>query len=129
LIKADLPKRYIKALHYIINAQIELLDLKNARANIKYMRELPGTPGFKGQNIDAQVFVASFVSELRLLDRAGEHVKAMALADPIIAGMEELGDRLHKEHELEFYFTLACALRWRRDEQGIVLVEQGVERQ
>jgi len=107
LIKADLPKRYIKALHYIINAQIEMLDLRSAKANIKYMRELPGTPGFLGQNIDAQVFVASFLSELRLLDRAGEHEKAMALADPVLVGMEQLGDRLHKEHELEFYFTLA----------------------
>lgn len=108
LIKADLPKRYIKALHYIINAQIELLDLKNAKANIKYMRELPDTQGFQGQNISAQVFVASFLSELRLLDRAGEHEKAMALSDTILAGMEQLGDRLHKEHELEFYYTLAC---------------------
>lgn len=108
LIKADLPKRYIKALHYIINAQIELFDLKNARANIKYMRELPAQAGFSGQNIDAQIFVASFISELRLLDRAGEHAKAVALSPTVLAGMEQLGDRLHKEHELEFYYTLAC---------------------
>jgi hypothetical protein len=49
LIKADLPKRYIRTLHYIINAQIELSDLKSAKANIKLMRDLPGTPGFQGQ--------------------------------------------------------------------------------
>ncbi|MBL7938282.1 MAG: hypothetical protein JNL43_02885 [Flavobacteriales bacterium] len=108
LIKADLPKRYIRTVHYIINAQIELLDLKSARANIKLMRELPGTPGFQGQNIDAQVFVASFLSELRLLDRSGEHTKAMSMSEAILAGMEQLGERLHKEHELEFYYTLAC---------------------
>lgn len=107
-IKADLPKRYIKALHYIINAQIELLDLGNAAANIKYMRGLPTQPGFSGQNIDTQIFSASFISELRLLDRAGEHAKAVELAPAILAGMEELGDRLHKEYELEFCFTLAC---------------------
>ncbi|MGV3637212.1 MAG: hypothetical protein ACO1NQ_06145, partial [Flavobacteriales bacterium] len=107
-IRADLPKRYIRTVHYIINAQIELKDLKNAKANISYMRELPSSPGFNGQNIETQVFVASFLSELRLLDRAGEHEKAIALTPTIIAGMEDLGERLHKEQELEFYYTLAC---------------------
>jgi len=108
LVRADLPKRYIRTLHYIINAQIELNDLKSAKANIKYMRELPGEQGFNGQNIEAQIFVASFLGELRSLDRAGDHEKAIALTTEVIAGMEQLGDRLHKEHELEFYYTLAC---------------------
>ncbi|MEZ4790510.1 MAG: hypothetical protein R2811_10875 [Flavobacteriales bacterium] len=107
-IRSDLPKRYIRTLHYIVNAQIELKDLKNAKANIKYLRELPGQPGFGGQNIETQVFVASFLGELRLLDRSGEHARAIALTPTVIEGMEQLGDRLHKEHELEFYFTLAC---------------------
>ncbi len=106
-IRSDLPKRYIRTLHYIINAQIELRDLESARANIGYMRELPAQTGFGGQNIEAQVFVASFLSELLLLDRSGEHEKAIALTPAIIAGMEQLGDRLHKEHEIEFYYTLA----------------------
>lgn len=106
-IRSDLPKRYIRTLHYIINAQIELHDLKSARANIGHMRELPGQAGFGGQNIEAQVFVASFLSELRLLDRSGEHEQAIALTPTIIAGMEQLGERLHKEHEIEFCYTLA----------------------
>jgi hypothetical protein len=109
LIKADLPKRYIRTLHYIINAQIELQDLKSARENIKVMRSLPGTPGFIGQNIESQVFVASYLSELRLLDRSGEHTKAVGLVDTVIDGMEQMGNRLHKEHELEFFYALACA--------------------
>jgi len=109
LIKADLPKRYIRTLHYIINGQIELHDLKSARDNVKAMRALPGTPGFMGLNIESQVFVASYLSELRLLDRAGEHAKAVGLEEEILKGIEQMGNRLHKEHELEFYFALACA--------------------
>lgn len=108
MIKCDLPKRYIRTLHYIINCQIELRDLKSARANITRMRALAGTPGFTGLNIDTQIFVASYLSELRLLDRAGEFSKAMGLVDDIITGIEEGGNRLHKEHELEFYYALAC---------------------
>lgn len=107
-IKADLPKRYIRAVHYIINAEIELRDLESAKKNIERMRALTGEPGFTGFNIDTQVFVASYICELRLLDRGGEHVKAVELADEVIAGMERLGDRLHKENELEFCFALAC---------------------
>ncbi len=108
LIKADLPKRYIRTLHYIINGQIELRDLKSARVNIDRMRSLTGTQGFLGLNIDTQIFVASYLSELRLLDRAGEFDKALTLVDDIISGIEEAGNRLHKEYELEFYFALAC---------------------
>ncbi len=108
LIKADVPKRYIRTLQYIINASLELRDLESAKANIALMRSLPGEPGFNGFNIDTQVFVASYLCELRLMDRAGEHGKAVELAEEVIAGMERLGERLHKENELEFHFTLAC---------------------
>jgi tetratricopeptide (TPR) repeat protein len=107
LVKADLPKRYIRTLHYIINAHIELRDFESARAEITSMRELPGTPGFSGTNIDTQIFVASYLSELRLLDRCGEHEQALALVDEILAGLEKIGPRLQKEYELEFFFALA----------------------
>jgi tetratricopeptide (TPR) repeat protein len=108
LIMADLPKRYIRTLHYIINGQIELRDLKKARSNIDLMRNLPGREGFTGLNIETQIFVASYLSELRLLDRAGEFDRAVELVDDVIAGIEHAGSRLHKEYELEFYFALAC---------------------
>ncbi len=108
LIKADLPKRYIRTLQYIINARVELSDLAQARKDIQVLRSLPGTNGFIGINIETQVFVASNLSELRMLDRAGEHEKALALVDGILEGMERIGPRLHKEHELEFHFALAC---------------------
>jgi tetratricopeptide (TPR) repeat protein len=108
LIKADLPKRYIRALHYIINAQVELHQLDRARENIRYMRSLSGEKGFTGQNIDTQIFVASYLSELRLLDRAGEYEQALDLVDAVLTGMEAAGSRLQKEHELEFFFQLAC---------------------
>lgn len=108
LIRADLPKRYIRTLHYIINAQVELKDLGSARTNIAYMRALSGEKGFVGPNIDTQIFVASYLSELRLLDRSGEYDQAVALVDTVLSGLESIGSRLQKEHELEFFFQLAC---------------------
>jgi len=109
LIKADLPKRYVRTLHYIINGQIELMELDAARANITLMRALPEEPGFGGISIATQVYVAGTICELRLLDRSGEHAQAVEMAPEFIAGMEALGERLHKEYALEFQWCMACA--------------------
>ncbi|MCB0791069.1 MAG: hypothetical protein H6595_00780 [Flavobacteriales bacterium] len=106
-IKRDLQKRYIRTLHYIINAQIELGDHRAAQENIRAMRVLKDRPGFSGLHIAVQVFNASYLSELRLLDRVGEHGKAVALVEKVLEGMEEFASRIHKEHEIEFYYTLA----------------------
>lgn len=108
MVKADLPKRYIRTLHYMINGQMELGDMKSARANIKVLRELLGQPGFIGRNIETQIFMASYLSELRLLDRTGEHQKALAMVDEVLEGMEDKGLGLQKEHELEFFMAIAC---------------------
>ncbi len=107
-LKADLPKRYVRALQYIIQCQIELGDFKEARDNIRVMRQLNIEPGFGGIDIAVQTFQASYLSELRLYDRQGEYGKALELVKPIMQGLEDYANRLHKEHELEFYFTLAC---------------------
>ncbi|MBP7514494.1 MAG: hypothetical protein KA791_08105 [Flavobacteriales bacterium] len=108
-LKADLPKRYVRALQYIVQCQIELGEFKEARENIRLMRQLPVQDGFRGIDIAVQVFHASYLGELRLLDRMAEHEKAIGLVDGILHGLEEYGHRLHKEHQLEFYFNLACA--------------------
>ncbi len=107
LIRSDLPKRYIRTLQYMVQCQIELGRFKEARESIKLLRSLEGQDGFAGFQIHVHVFNASYLSELRLCDRMGEHRKALELVQPVIAGMEELGPRLHKEYELEFYFSLA----------------------
>lgn len=106
-IMGDLPKRYIRTLNYIINAQIELQDFDAARDNITLMRSLLDTNGFSGLNIELQVFNASYLCELRLLDRMGEHASALELVEPILKGLEEHAPRQHKEYELEFYYVLA----------------------
>ncbi|MFT3886415.1 MAG: hypothetical protein QM724_13605 [Flavobacteriales bacterium] len=108
LIRSDLPKRYVRTVHYLIQCQIELGLFAEARENIKLLRGLPEKEGFSGIDIKVQVFNASYLSELRLHDRMGEQEKAMGLVAPILSGMEELGPRLQKEYELEFYFQLAC---------------------
>ena len=106
-LKSDLAKRYVRTLQYIILGQIELEDFKSARENIKLMRSLKENEGFNGMDIIVQTFTASYVSELRLYDCMGEHAKAVELVPAILQGMEELGTRLNKEFEIEFWYNLA----------------------
>ncbi len=107
-IKSDLPKRYVRTLSYIINAQTELMELDAARANIALMRSLEGEPGFGGINILSQIQAVGLLSELRLLDRAGEHARAAEMTPAVAEAMEALGPRLHKESALELQWMLAC---------------------
>lgn len=106
-LKLDLPKRYVRTLDYLVQCQIELGRFKEAAENIKKLRELPEEAGFGGIDIQVQVFNASYLDELRLLGRTGDFEKAMDLVAPILQGMEELGNKLQKEYELEFFYELA----------------------
>lgn len=107
-LRMDLQKRYVRTLQYIVQCQIELGHHDQARANIRQLRQLHTQPGFGGLDIAVQVFHASYLSELRSFDRTGDFVRASELIEPILQGLEEYGPRLHKEHQLEFYFSLAC---------------------
>ncbi len=107
-LRADLPKRYVRTLQYIVLCQIDLGDYKQARENIRLMRQLHKEQGFGGIDIAVQVFHASYLAELRLLGRTGEFAKALELVQPVLDGMEEYAGRLHKEHQLEFYQELAA---------------------
>lgn len=106
-IRRDLPKRYVRTLNYIILAEIEQHRFDEAREHIRQMRSVKSMDGFGGIDIEVQVFNASFLCEMRLLDRMGEHRQALELVAPLLAGMEELGPRLHKEYEIEFHHALA----------------------
>jgi len=108
-IRTDLPKRYMRTLHYIINAEIELADYAAARTHIDQMRAMREETGFSGMSIEVQVFGASFLSELRLADRCGEHQQAVDMVVDVTEGMERLGPRLPKEQQLEFWWCIACA--------------------
>jgi tetratricopeptide (TPR) repeat protein len=107
-LRADLPKRYVRTLQYIVLCQIDLGEFKEARETIRLMRQVHAEPGFGGIDITVQVFHASYLAELRLLGRMGAFERALALVEPVMDGMEEFAGRLHKEHLLEFHQELAA---------------------
>lgn len=105
LLRADLPKRYVRIWHYIVQCEIELGRFEEARASIGRIRALGGDPGFGDLAVKEQIWTSNWLSELRLLDRMGEYSTATALEKPI---MQQMG-RMHREYELEFRFLLSTA--------------------
>lgn len=107
-LRADLPKRYVRTLQYIVLCLIDLGEFEAAREKIRQMRRLSAEPGFGGMDVAVQVFHASYLAELRLLGRMGDFKRALELVVPVLDGMEAFAGRLHKEHELEFHQELAA---------------------
>lgn len=107
-LKRDLAKRYVRTLHYVINARIESGMYEEARVDIDRMRSLSEEDGFRGIQIGMHIFQASYLAELRLFDRMGEHEKGMAIVPDVVAGLEDQAPHLAKEYELEFWYALAC---------------------
>ncbi len=107
LLKKDLPKRYVRTLYYLIQCEIELGDHAHVKEHIATLRKLPAEPGFGDLDIELLVFCNSYLTELRLYDRAGMFKQGVALEAPIMEGMERLGGKMPKEFELEFFFHLS----------------------
>lgn len=106
-LRRDLPKRYVRTLYYLIQCEIELGDHAHVKDDIRVLRALPGKPGFGDIDIKLLVFCNSWLSELRLHDRAGDFAAALKLEETVVNGMEQWGSLLPKEDELEFYFLLS----------------------
>jgi len=107
LIKADIPKRYVRTIANLINAEIELGDLDAAVVLIEEMQALESQKGFKSLDIALIVFKASSLAKLRLSQRTGEIQMAVTTIEPILERIEEFRGRINKEQEIEFYYNFA----------------------
>ncbi len=108
LIKKDLPKRYTKALSSLIGCLIDMERYDEAWDQLTMLKALPKQKGFQSFDLKVKVFTASSLAELRLLDRTGQHEKALANLDEILVEMERLSENINKEEEIEFYYSLSC---------------------
>lgn len=108
-IRAGLPKRYVRTLQYIMDARIESGEFKEAAGNMARLRGLMEQPAFQARDTALRIYVAGNLAELRLLDRSGDHARAVRMIDELSDGMAHIGPGLHKEHRLELHFAFACA--------------------
>jgi len=106
-LRKDLPKRYIRTLHYVVQCEIELGKYAKAREHIDQLHDLSGMQGFDAVDLTTLITVTTCLCELRLLDRKGEYERAADMEEMVKQTMVHLEDRLPKEYELEFDLLLS----------------------
>jgi hypothetical protein len=107
LLRRDLPKRYVRTLHYVVQCEIELGKYAKAREHIGQLHGLQDEEGFNATDIVTQVMISGYLSELRLVDRTGGYGQAAEMEHSVQRVMAGLEERLPKEDELEFYHLLS----------------------
>jgi tetratricopeptide (TPR) repeat protein len=106
-LKSDLAKRYIRTLSNIIICLTDLKRFDEAREFIQQMRSLTGQDGFDSPDIRTAIFKDTGLSQLSLYHFTGQFTKAMPDLEEITKNLAEYEGKLHKEHELAFFYQFA----------------------
>lgn len=106
-IRKDLQKRYIRTLYYVVNCEIELGKYEEAEEHIQQIKALESKKNFSSLLLKMEIFRTSSISEMSLMDRRGVYDGHEEMVERILAGLEEFGNRIPKEYELEFCFALS----------------------
>jgi len=106
-LKADLAKRYLKALSRIISCHIDNQMYLKAAEEIAQLKDISDKKGFKNIDIKINIFRVCTLSELQLLTRQGKFNDAIEIVQSAVGKLETLEGRLRKEQLLELYFNIA----------------------
>ncbi|MEY3398112.1 MAG: hypothetical protein RL220_706, partial [Bacteroidota bacterium] len=106
-LKDDLAKRYVRTLSSMVNCLIDLGSYDEARAIIDEMRELPEQPAFSNTDIRINLFKNTGLAELSISHRTGDFEKGVVDAERIMKDLIEYEGKLHKEHEMTFFYQFA----------------------
>jgi hypothetical protein len=107
LIRKDLSKRYIRTLSSILTLQIDLGMIEEAEAMIENMRKFANKSAFATEDIELVMFKATYLAELRILEKKGEYERAIERIGEVVDGMELNEGKFNKEQELLFMNTIA----------------------
>jgi tetratricopeptide (TPR) repeat protein len=106
-LKSDLSKRYIRTLSNMIVCLTDMRRFDEAREIIQQMRGLAGQDGFDSPDIQTSIFKDTGLSELSIYHFTGQFTKAIPDLEDITRSLTEYEGKLHKEHELAFFYQFA----------------------
>lgn len=106
-LRGDLSKRYIRTLNNIITCQMDTGQFDDAREMIVLMRGLKDTVGFEHPDLETTIFKNTGLSELELYHFTGQFTKGIRDVEEITKSMVAYEGKLHKEHELTFFYQFA----------------------
>ena len=107
IIKSDLAKRYVRTLNHLLYCYIDDKDYPKAEEIITLLKLLAKEKDFNSVDIKVILFTTTYLGELLLLYKTGEYENAVKLVDDIIKGLEQYGEKINKEKEVLFSYTIA----------------------
>lgn len=107
LIRADLAKRYLRTLTNIITCLTDLGQIDEARKMISLMRTLKDDQSFVFPDLETTIFKNTGLSELELYHFTGHFTRGLQDVEEIIKSLPNYEGKLHKEHELAFFYQFA----------------------
>ncbi|MFN0030898.1 MAG: hypothetical protein ACKVOR_01920 [Flavobacteriales bacterium] len=107
-LRNDLGKRYIRTLSNIVTCYIEQHKFKEAREHISLMRSFDyDQEGFNSPDVQTSIFKNAGMAELEMCHYTGDFAKGLKDASEIMESMDAHEGKLHKEHELTFFYQFA----------------------
>ncbi len=106
-LRVDLAKRYVRTVSNVINCNIYLGNVDQAREDIAGMRAMRGIEGFNHTDVEVSIFRNAGMAELELCRYTGDFEKGVRDAEEIVKSMAEFEGRLNKEAELTFFYQFA----------------------
>jgi tetratricopeptide (TPR) repeat protein len=106
-LKADLSKRYVRALSNKINCHIWTGQYDDAKKFIVDLRALEGQEGFTHADAELSIFKNATLAELEIMRNQQKYDQGVALVEASIPALAKFEGKLHKEQELNFFYQFA----------------------
>ena len=107
LLKKDLFQRYLRTIYNLMVIHIKRNEFRKGFALIDEMKSFKNTGEFNSIDIELMIFRVTYMSELVMYNRLGEYGKAEMLMKEIEVQLNRFGQKLNKEHFLNFYLMFA----------------------
>lgn len=107
-LKDDLAKRYVRTVSNIVNCHIDLAEYKEAEEMILFLRALPEKEeAFSSADISVNVFRNAGLAQMLISQKTGDYARGVKDAEELMKTLSELEGKMHKEHELTFFYQFA----------------------
>lgn len=106
-LRKDLARRYLRTIDNLIIIHIGRSEFRSTFKLIEELRNLGKKPGYNSVDVLVRIFRSTYMAELNIYDKLGEHSKAIEIIDVVVEKMEFYKGKLNKEYLITFYLKFA----------------------
>ncbi|MEZ4800318.1 MAG: hypothetical protein R2809_11205 [Flavobacteriales bacterium] len=106
-LRGDLSKRYLRTLSNMIPCLLHKGEFTEANNLIQTMRDLKDEEGFTTRDLQASIFKNAGLAELEVYHYKDAFNDGIVAAEDLMKGLADFEGKLHKEHELTFFYQFA----------------------